>query len=124
MKHDKLIKEFKELKPDERQIFFKELMESGDIDFLSLTIGYVSMLENNREQSNKRLHGIFTLGEINSKPVSILKKNKLGQEFLAVLLRSGQWKSAPIEDDWKKALNVESLDEKRMEMWGYPKEEK
>lgn len=120
---NKLIEDFKQLSSNERRLFFTELMESGDIDFLSLSIGYVNMLENKRKQADKKLNSIFTLAEINSKPLSSLKKKKLGQEFIAVLLRSGKWKTAKVEYDWKLALDNIELDEKRMENWGYPIEE-
>ena len=118
---NKLIEDFKQLSLDGRRLFFTELMESGDIDFLSMSIGYVQMLENKRKQADKQLDGIFTLAEINSKPLSSLKKQKLGQEFIAVLLRSGKWKTAKVEDKWKLALKNIELDERRMNTWGYCK---
>ena len=118
---DKLIEDFKQLSPDERRLFFTELMESGDIDFLSMSIGYVNMLESKRKQADKQLDGIFTLAEINSKPLYKLSKTTLGQEFIAVLLRSGKWKTAKVEDKWKLALENVELNERRMNSWGYCK---
>lgn len=118
----KLIKDFKDLKPSERDSFYKQLMDEDNLDFVSLTTAYIRFLEDDRNKNSLKLYGALTLGEINSKQLSTMKNKQLGQEYIALLIRSGLWKTAPIENEWITALEGIEINEERMKMWGYPEE--